>query len=164
MVLNMDDMKRVYRRPIKQMPQWGVWVVPMVAMFVVFLIGFACVASEWVETYLLVCLPFVILISAVRGMKLFYNQYYVELWEDRMVFVHVIRHSVRKEFLFASIESCELRAYRGLDRTYGLTVRRKDGGKYRYLVDSVNPADFKDIVRVLHEFGVAVGTDLEFGD
>ena len=26
------------------------------------------------------------------------------------------------------------------------------------------PADFKDIVRVLHEFGVAVSTDLEFGD
>ena len=81
-----------------------------------------------------------------------------------MVFVHVIRHSVRKEFLFASIESCELRAYRGLDRTYGLTVRRKDGGKCRYLVDSVNPADFKDIVRVLHKSGLAVSTNLKFGD
>lgn len=154
-------MKKIYRRPIKQMPQWGVWISPMIGMFVIFIIGFACITPTGFKLYASIFLPAIALISVARGIKLFYNQYYIEVWDDRIVFVHVIRQAIRKEFFFDDIVNCSLKAYRGLDRTYGIVIQTKHGDKYRYLIDNIAPKDFREITKGLQHTGILVITEFK---
>ena len=151
-------MKKTFKRSIKNMSMYDTFKISLVVSTILVLF---CMFSISPVVRGLLCGFGICLMQGIVVFLSFVNQYYVEIQETNISFVHVLRHNRRKEVGFNDISRIMLTYWGGINGTYALIVYKSSGSKKRYMIDGVDTHDFRKIINILKESGISIQTDLD---